>query len=146
MERLVQSSFWHCAKKVLIASEMLWYHCERLVTQERLTLDREIRFKEKVSAGVCYGLDWSLFWKGMFDAQIKKAQAQLILLWMLEEGRPSISKGARIAQLVSYLVCCPAWCSVMGSILLWASGCGDFSLGVNMASDSIPPKFFRMRV
>ena len=23
--------------------------------------------------------------------------------------------------------CCPAWCSVMGSILLWASGRGDFS-------------------
>ena len=41
---------------------------------------------------------------------------------------------------------CPVWCRGTGSILLWTSGRGDFSLGVNMGSDSIPPKLFSMRV
>ena len=39
--------------------------------------------------------------------------------------------------------------SVEGSILLWGiffSGRGDFFLGVNMGSNSIPPKLFRMIV
>ena len=35
---------------------------------------------------------------------------------------------------------CPEWCSIAGSILLWASGRGDFSLRANMGSDSIPQK------
>ena len=33
---------------------------------------------------------------------------------------------------------CPAWCNIMGWTLLWASGRGDFFLGVNKGSDSIP--------
>ena len=47
--------------------------------------------------------------------------------------------GAGIAQLV---VLGLAVHSVAGSILLWGtfSGTGDFSLGVNMGSNSIPPK------
>ena len=58
--------------------------------------------------------------------------------------------GVGIAQLVVCWARCPAWCRVVGSILLW----GDFffpverifSLGANMGSDSIPPKLFRMIV
>ena len=51
----------------------------------------------------------------------------------------------------SFVVCwalCPAWCSIVGSTLLWGEVFqqGDFSLGVNMGSDSIPPKLFRKRV
>ena len=43
---------------------------------------------------------------------------------------------------------CPAWCSIVGSILLWTnfSKRGNFSFGVNMGFDSIPPKLFTMRV
>ena len=40
---------------------------------------------------------------------------------------------------------CPAWCSVVGSILLWGDFFyrrEDFSFAVNMGSDSIPPKLF----
>ena len=52
----------------------------------------------------------------------------------------------------SSVVCwaqCLAWCSAMGSKLLWGeffSGRGDFSLEVSMGSDSNSPKRFRMRV
>ena len=45
--------------------------------------------------------------------------------------------GARIAQSVVCWASCTAWCSAVDSIFLWASGRGDFSLGVNMGSDSI---------
>ena len=48
--------------------------------------------------------------------------------------------GAGITQSVVCWARCPAWCSVPGSNLLWASGRGDFSVRVNMVSDSIPPK------
>ena len=48
--------------------------------------------------------------------------------------------GTGIAQLVMCWACCPVWCSVACSTLLWASSRGDFSLGVNMGSDSIPQK------
>ena len=42
------------------------------------------------------------------------------------------------AQWVVRWAHCPACCSVAGSNLPSASGRGDFSLGVNMGSDSIP--------
>ena len=48
--------------------------------------------------------------------------------------------GAGITQSVVCWARCPAWCSGMGSILLLASSKGDFSLGINMGSDSIPQK------
>ena len=35
---------------------------------------------------------------------------------------------------------------VVADASIYFSGRGDFSLGVNMGSDSIPPKLFRMRV
>ena len=54
--------------------------------------------------------------------------------------------GAGIAQSVVCWVYCSAKCSVAGSTLLWASSRGNVSLGVNMISDSIPPKLFQMRV
>ena len=54
--------------------------------------------------------------------------------------------GARAAQSVVCWAHCPVWCSFIGLTLLWASGRGDFSLGVNMASDSIPQKLFPMIV
>ena len=38
--------------------------------------------------------------------------------------------------------CCPAWCSVVGLILIWASGRGDFFLGAKMDLDSIPQNSF----
>ena len=41
---------------------------------------------------------------------------------------------------------CPARFSGVGSILLWDSGRGDFSLGVNMSCAPIRPELFRMRV
>ena len=47
--------------------------------------------------------------------------------------------GAGIAQSVVSWASCLAWCSVVGSILLWASGRGDFTMGVNMGSDSTSP-------
>ena len=43
-----------------------------------------------------------------------------------------------IVQLVVVWACCPVWCSVVGLILLWVSSRGDFSLGFNVGSDSIP--------
>ena len=66
-------------------------------------------------------------------------------------GKSSVSSsgkqaGAWIAQSVVCWAHCPAWCSVAGWTLLWASGRGDFSLGANMGSDSIPLKLFQMRV
>ena len=57
-----------------------------------------------------------------------------------------VGGGAKIAQLVVCWAHYPVWCSVAGSILLWASGRGDFSLGVNMGSDSIPQKALTDRV
>ena len=54
--------------------------------------------------------------------------------------RLSHLSGTRIAQSVVCRACCPAWCSVAGSTLLWFSSRGDFFLGVNMGSDSIPSK------
>ena len=66
-----------------------------------------------------------------------------------------LTQWAGIAQWVVCWARCPAWCSVAGSSLLWASGRGDVPLGVNMGSDSIPPPppqkkkkqpLFRMRV
>ena len=53
---------------------------------------------------------------------------------------------AGIAQWVVCWARCPAWCSIMGLMLLWASGRGDFSLRVSMSSDSIPQKLLWMRV
>ena len=53
--------------------------------------------------------------------------------------------GGRNSSLVVCWVRCTAWCSVVGSILLWRtffSGWGNFSLGVSMGSDSIPPKLW----
>ena len=53
------------------------------------------------------------------------------------------------AQSVVCWADCPAWHRVMGSNLLWGKifcGRGNFSLGVNMVSDSIPPKLFPMGV
>ena len=58
-------------------------------------------------------------------------------------GRGWEQSGAGIAELVVCWGRCPACCSVVDSVLLWGeffSGRGDFSLGVNMGSDSIPPK------
>ena len=49
-------------------------------------------------------------------------------------------------QWVVCWACCPAWCSITGSTLLSASSRGDFSLGVDMGSDSIPWKLFQMRI
>ena len=46
------------------------------------------------------------------------------------------------ARLIVCWACCSAWCSVAGSILLWASGIGDFSLGTDTGSDSIPQNSF----
>ena len=52
-----------------------------------------------------------------------------LLVW---EGRVVVGVGvgwrAGKAQLVVYWVCCPTWCGVLGLILLWASGRGDFPL------------------
>ena len=47
-------------------------------------------------------------------------------------------EGAGIAQSVVCWACCPAWCSVAGLNLLWASDRGDVFLEVNMVYDSIP--------
>ena len=47
-------------------------------------------------------------------------------------------KGAKNAQLAVCWSRCPAWCSITGSTLFWASGRKDFSLGVSVGSDSIP--------
>ena len=55
--------------------------------------------------------------------------------------------GAGIAQLVvgpDVLLDAVSW--VRSSSEEIFSGRGDFSIGVNMGSDSIPPKLFRMRV
>ena len=46
--------------------------------------------------------------------------------------------GPGTAQSVVCWACCPAWCSIMGSILLWTSGKGCFSFGVNMGSPKSP--------
>ena len=54
--------------------------------------------------------------------------------------RTEMIQGPRIAQSVVCWTRCPVWCSIVGSILRWASGRGDFSLGVNMGSDSISQK------
>ena len=54
-----------------------------------------------------------------------------------------VGVGAGIAQLVVSWARCPAWCSIAGSILLWASSRGDFPLGVKMGSATIFPKLFR---
>ena len=61
------------------------------------------------------------------------------------EHRKSLATwmGGRDSSLVVCQTRCPAWCSILGSILLWGdifSGRGDFSCGVNMGSDSIPLK------
>ena len=45
-----------------------------------------------------------------------------------------------IAQSAVCWTDCPAWYSIMGLILLWTSGRGAVSFGINMGSDSIPPK------
>ena len=57
-------------------------------------------------------------------------------------------KGAGIAQLVVCLarfVLLDAASWVRSSSEENLSGSGDFSLGVNISSDSIPPKLFQMR-
>ena len=54
--------------------------------------------------------------------------------------------GAGITQLAMSWIHCPAWCSVMGLILLWAISRRDFALGVNIGSDSIAKKLFWMTV
>ena len=46
----------------------------------------------------------------------------------------------RIAQSVVCWAHFPVWCCVASSALLWASSRGDYSLGVNMGSNSIPKK------
>ena len=56
------------------------------------------------------------------------------------------SLGAAIAQSVVCSARCPAWCSVAGSTLLWASGSGDFSLRLTWVLTPFPLKLFRMRV
>ena len=53
--------------------------------------------------------------------------------------------GAGIAQSVVCWACCPEWCSAVDSIRLWASGGGDFSLGLNMDYDSIRQKLFGIK-
>ena len=64
-------------------------------------------------------------------------------LWSQSQTwRQCQSFGARTAQLVLCWTHYPAWRSITGSILLWAPGRGDFSLRVNMGSDSIPPELF----
>ena len=64
-------------------------------------------------------------------------------LFILEfQSGIDVLNGARIAQSVVCWARCPAWCSIAGSNFLWASGRGDFSLEVQMVSDSIPPKVF----
>ena len=50
--------------------------------------------------------------------------------------------GAGIAQLEVCWIHCPAWCNIVSLTLLWVSGREDFSLGVNMGSDSIPQNSF----
>ena len=45
---------------------------------------------------------------------------------------------AGIAQSVVCWARCPAWCSAAGLTLLWVSCRGDFSLEVNVGSDSAP--------
>ena len=54
--------------------------------------------------------------------------------------------GARIAQSVVGWDRCSAWCSIASLNLLWASGRGDFSLGVDMVFDSISPKLSDERI
>ena len=76
------------------------------------------------------------------DDQVVKVLA----LGVGDLGIKPLFLGAQIAQLVVCWACCPAWCSITGLTLFWAFDRGDFSLGVNMGSDSIPPKLFRMRV
>ena len=46
--------------------------------------------------------------------------------------------GAEIAQSLVCWARCAACCSVAGLTLFWASGRGEFFLGVNRSSDSIP--------
>ena len=60
----------------------------------------------------------------------------------LQQGCSRTEYRDQNSSLVMCWACCPAWCSVMGSILLWGelSGRGEFSLEVNMGSDSISPK------
>ena len=58
--------------------------------------------------------------------------------WSRDLKTGTLWEGAGIAQSVVCWARCPAWCSVVGSVLLWASGRRDFPLGVNMGSDSIP--------
>ena len=55
------------------------------------------------------------------------------LLWLYIQRQV----GAGIAQSVVCWTCCPAWCSIAGSTL-WVTSRSDFSLRVNMGSDSIP--------
>ena len=50
--------------------------------------------------------------------------------------------GSGIAQPAVCWARCPAWCSVVGSSLLSASGWGEFSFRVNMGSDAIPQNSF----
>ena len=68
-------------------------------------------------------------------------------LWGLGVCSFSMSHWAEIAQWAVCWARCPAWWSAVGSNLLWISGRGDYSLGVNMGSESIPKKnLFRVRV
>ena len=72
-----------------------------------------------------------------------KLPGKILTVTLPKERFSDWSEWARTAQSVVCWAHCPAWCSVTGSILLWASGRGDFSLGVNMVSGSIPPNSFR---
>ena len=56
-----------------------------------------------------------------------------------------VRAGTGMARLVVRWARCPAWCSVVGSILLWGdffSGRGDYYLGVNMVLTPFPKTSF----
>ena len=77
---------------------------------------------------------WSLCvqisWQTSYHLAIKVVET----MW---QENSMISLGVGIAESLVCWACCPAWCSIAGSIL-WASDRGDFSLGDNKGSDSIP--------
>ena len=93
-------------------------------------------------------VSWGLhggFWDGM---------ATSVDQWWsvrLRTGRSGFESRfwGRNSSLVVYRARCSAWCSVVGSILFWGEcfpGREDYSLGVNMDSDYVPPTLFWMRV